>query len=252
MAPKKNVYPVVVIDVNGKVTTVHKKNQPASTGFVKPPVPVAVNKGSKERRRLARESLRVLDEDGRVADRSGWEKSYKIIKSNIESFPREVLEELYELCTMMSLNTHSPDMWKLVRELEKNDAGMVKFLCAHRDWITSKPSQTGTAIGLFMALRRLGVQQQDDGQIPSFEAHARAKRHYDSHRYARVAYAVVTSYEYNGEYMTMVERHADHIDDLLAYREARGLDDAEDGPELLDEQDFAEYRKYGSVKDGWL
>lgn len=253
MTAKSNLRPVVVIDVNGKITTVHKKNPSASTGFVKPLVPpVAASTDSKERRRLARESLRILDEDGRVADKDGWEKSYKTIKSNIESYPRETLEELHELCSMMSQNTHSPDMWKLVRELEKNDFGIVRFLCSHREWIASKPAQTGTAITLFESLRRLGIQQDDDGRMPTVELHVQAKRHYDTHRNARIAYALVTNYEYNSEYMTMVEKHADHIDDLLAYRAARGLEDDEDGPAPLDEQEFEEYLKYGSVKDGWL
>jgi hypothetical protein len=88
--------------------------------------------------------------------------------------------------------------------------------------------------------------------MPNFEIHVRAKHHYDTHRYARAAYALVPNYEYNGEYMTMVEKHADYIDDLLAFREARGLEADEDGPAPLDEQEFAEYLKYDSVKDGWL
>jgi hypothetical protein len=48
-----------------------------------------------------------------------------------------------------------------------------------------------------------------------------------------------------------VERHAENIDKLIAYRELRGVKFV-GGKDTFDDEDFQKYLEQGPVAEGWL
>jgi hypothetical protein len=190
-------------------------------------------------------------------DSFSWKAQRKKVEAYLSGSDDEYLKIVSilakELASLKSGGITISKRRALVNQLEAGNRNVVRAFYAHRDEYEKHPALVSLHTWLIESLISRGVVRQEaDGSIPTLSIHLKAREHYERHRMARPAYGLVSSYENNAEYLSMVERHADHIDALLRYRADRGLESAAEGPSPLDEEDFAEYLSHGPVAEGML
>lgn len=253
MTSSPELIPTLIVDKNGKQTTVRKKPQAASTGKALPAPNIAAAE-QRARKRLVKDILAILEADHRLTNRSEWSEEGKQISKHLaKEKDHEYLQKVHDVCALMTKESQIGDLWQLSRVLCQNGKDALNAMHAHLDWISANPGYTTRFVTLQHALvvnRR--VKPESNGTIPHIETHLHAQARYNAARNKRTDYALVQQYEFNYPYMEMVEKHADHIDALFDYRDARALEGTTIGVDDMDEQDFAEYLKHNAVKDGWL
>lgn len=130
--------------------------------------------------------------------------------------------------------------------ISKNERSAVFTLLAHKDWHLANSEFTGSF--LYYASTLLGggyAVVNSDGTIANLERLLQAVR--DSVIPNRQMLTLPL-------YVKMAYEHIDHLNELVLYRDALGLDREDDVETFvpLDEAHFAESLKHGSLGVGWL
>jgi hypothetical protein len=140
---------------------------------------------------------------------------------------------------------------------EFGDRQTMSLIIAHHDDLIIKPVLILMVTSLTRGLLNKGITAIGvDGRVSTLHAHFKAKGHYDQQ--INKIYGLedlpeqIETYRGNTVYATAVERHADKIDKLLAYRDLRGITMDRDERDGYDEEDFLQYLAHGAVGSGWL
>lgn len=145
----------------------------------------------------------------------------------------------------------------MLNYVEFGDRQTMSLIIAHHDDFIIEPKIMTSVTTLTKGLLNAGVTTIGaDGRVSTLKAHFKAKGHYDQQLYD--TYGIedppeqIEIYRNNTVYATAVERHADKIDKLLAYRDLRGITVDRDEKDSYDEEDFLQYLAQGAVGSGWL
>lgn len=248
---KNNLVPKAIVDRRGVTTT--RWVRPDASVDSRPGIPCPEVKTVSVRAILAD----LKPQEGSV-DAPYWTEQRKWIKSHLETFPDPAyLTAVSALVKILHTSQQGgvgvSHRRLLLWHIEEGNRSVIQSLYAHREGFEADIHIT-TAYEMVIdtLVNKLTVEREQDGRIPTLDAHLKAQQHYERFRMQRSAYSLVPQYSKNREYVAMVERHADHIDALLRYRADRGLESSGKGPAALDEDDFAEYLSHGPIAEGLL
>lgn len=137
------------------------------------------------------------------------------------------------------------------------DRQTMSLIIAHYDDFIIEPKLLVSVTTLSRGLLNKGIMTIGaDGRVATLYAHFKAKGHYDQQFYETYGLEdmpeQIEIYRANTVYAAAVERHADKIDKLLAYRDLRGITVDHNERDGYDEEDFLQYLAHGAVGTGWL
>lgn len=248
-----NLIPTVIVDKNNKVTTVHKKQQADALGAAIPG-PVAVNptKTVQQKTEEIQELLQnipgydvrtqgpglasgILDNLQMRADHRYLDQVTALLESTIAMGDDEVSRH-YGRYIMTILN--------------QDDRDQVKAVLAHHDYLSRNTGKITDFVRLYRNLtQEYGVKPDKNGRIGSMEAHIQASDNYVKNILKFGGLHSV--YVNNSVYINAVEKYADQIDKLIAYREEHPPNFVH-GVDTFDAEHFEGVLAAGSLGDGWL
>lgn len=248
-----NLIPTVIVDKNNKVTTVHKKQQADALGAAIPgPVAVKPVKTVQQKVEEIRELVRSLPA---YDERTQGPGLMSHILENLEM--RSDHRYMDQVATLLESTIALGDDEvtrhygrHIMTILSHDDADQVKAVLAHHDYLSQNTGKIADFVRLYRNLtQEYGVKPGKDGRIESMEAHIKANDHYVKN--ALKFTGLHSVYVNNSVYIDAVEKYANQIDKLIAYREehppnfVHGVDD-------FDAKHFEGVLAAGSLGDGWL
>lgn len=258
----ENLQPTVIVDKNGKTTTVHRKpNLPVKVaGISKPvlPAPKPTDKMTGEeiahtviKRIKNTESPKgctrivVLPRHRRALLEAAKDVDHiRGIHAMFEALMSGDKDHYQAAITIFSELKFDEEKWK------------VRTLYANQDLLMERPNDVLDIAYFGTFLFEAGVAEAGkDGHIPSLGTHLKARRHHSSvagKQFGHYKVPPQLDYRKDWSYMDMVERNQDKVEQLMAYRELRGIQLDADGKDMIDEADFHAYLNQGAVADGWL
>lgn len=249
--------PVVITDVNGKITTVHRKKPAASGKTSGVPAPVTSK---------AKLSPEVMIQE--IVD----------IVSSItpaENFPRLRIDAT-RLDELEGLRTKNParlfkvhefftyvstgnGAYRAIYNLLYSSIGLgerrMETLHAYREYVLENPEWVVHIMRVHAVLTQTYKFLPDkEGRVPTLAEHMRARMHYEE-KLTQELWELgsdLISYESNSVYIKAVQKYAANLDVLMAYREQRGIHLLDD-EDAFDDLAFDEYLKqHPSIAEGWL
>ena len=245
-----NLVSKVIVDRRGVTTTkwVRPDHQAGTQKeFATPLVNHAQNVAS---------TVSVFEPPRSTPEHSVWSSQRVLIRYHLEASTPAYVNMVQKLGNLSRENNKPTAVMgraALARYLERGKTDVLRAMGAHSNLIEGLPQHTRSMCILFDALLSHGISgQNEDGSVPHLDAYLTARSHYEKARMGRSNYAMFDSYEKNHEYLAMVSKHAENIDQLLEYRRSRLLDVHPDGPQTLDDDDFKNYLAHGALATGTL
>lgn len=148
-------------------------------------------------------------------------------------------------------------MMGMMNHVPFSEKQTTSLVIAHHDDLLADPTLLPLLTSLTKRLVADGVVHVGaDGRVESIHAHIKAKNHYIDQLYAKYGAEdppeQIATYRTNRHYVEAVERHANRIEHLLAYRDVRPLAVDEEGNDLYNEEEFLQYLSHGAVGSGLL
>jgi len=257
----QNLVPAVIVDRNGKTTTVHRKpNTPVKEpAFAKPVLPEA-----KPTEKMTGEEIAytIIKRIKNATPPNGYEKIRilpLIRKSFVEaSEDRNYIRSVHSL--LEALISGEPAHYQVATDIlyliGVEDKKRIRVLYSNQDILMEKPGDVLDIANFASFLISSGAASTENGwHVPSLKAHLKARQHYRRQHRAQFGGAAPAStipqYRDNLGYMEAVESNYEKIDKLIEYRNLRGIN-IKDGREKIDAEDFRGYLKQGAVSNGWL
>lgn len=262
---KPNLVATPIVDKNGKATTVLRKpaQAPSRTLLTSPPalaVP-ALNLSIVERVDDLLDVMRSfpvpeghyplpVDDDmcSMLLDLGSDERYISKLKTlfqTLASGGRRDLDLITEVMDVIMID----------------DVTAMTTVCDNLDYLREEyPSDAVEVVQFWSRMVDRGmVPKPVDGEASNLNAHCLARTQYggqvaEARRLLRKKQdesSNLGKYHDNRVYIAAVERHAENIDKLIAYRELRGAKFV-DGKDTFDEEDFQKYLEQGPVAEGWL
>jgi hypothetical protein len=254
--------PTVIVDKNGKMTTVHKKpNLPVKVaGISKPVLPVAKPTDKMTGEEIANTVIkRIKNTDPpkgytRIVIHPHVRRSLLEAAKDVEHI--RGIHSMFE-ALMSGGKDHYQAAITIINELKfDGDKWKVRTLYANQDILMERPNDVLDIAYFGTFLFESGVTEAGkDGHIPSLGNHLKARSHHSLVSRSQFGdYKVPPQIDYRNDwdYMDMVERNQDKLEQLMSYRKLRGIQLDADGNDLIDEADFHAYLTQGAVADGWL
>lgn len=254
--------PTVIVDKNGKTTTVHKKpNIPVKvTGFSKPVLPDAKPTDKMTGEEIAHTVIkRIKNTDPpkgctRIVVQPHHRRALLEAAKDVDHI--RGIHSMFE-ALMSGDKHHYQAAITIFSELKfAGDKWKVRTLYANQDLLMERPNDVLDIAYFGTFLFESGVADAGkDGHIPSLDNHLKARKHHGSlfqDQFGVYSSMKAADYRNNWDYMDVVERNQDKLEQLMAYRKLRGIQLDVDGKDLIDEADFHAYLKQGAVADGWL
>lgn len=264
MTQNPNLVPTVIVDRNGKATTVHKKpNVPVKmTPFGKPVLPPAKPTDKMTGEEIANTIIKRIT-------KAPPPEGYPQYGIRLDKEPRQkLLSTADDPAYLRRLHTLIEDLMgsgetakyqmviDMLNHTELDNKTQILLVCAHQDYLDKYPHELDAVANFGLFLIKEGVSEPDEnGRLPALPEHLAARRHYRKQHgaaYGNYSNHPLHDYRKNRVYMAVVERHHDKLEKLLAYRELRGIHADSNGQDTFDEQDFQKYLEQGAVANGWL
>lgn len=175
---------------------------------------------------------------------------YKLLYSDKVS--HEYVSRLHSLALYFDESGDNKFFRELVEYVGVLDEEAVKSLCHYREYLLRHQEDTEAVVIMHRALEKQGVIAGEDGSYSTMEEHLKAQAHYTQQYRAQHGVSGMVHYISNRVYINAVERHADRLTELLAYRDERGISLTEVKTDRFDEEDFQSYLSHGPVADGYL
>jgi hypothetical protein len=249
--------PSVVVDRNGKTTTVYKKpNKPVrSSAFTSPVLPAAKPTGKMTGEEIAYTIIRRLKNytppNGYPKVRIFPEVRHSLLEGATDRDHIRGVHTLFETLMSGTEPQHYQAIHTLIKEMDLASRLDMKVLYSQMDYVMKNPTSVMEIAHFGRFLVREGIIDPDsEAPFASLSAHVEAQRHYRRLHAAQHGYYSddpFNDYRKLPNYMAAVERYYDKLEYLFSYKELRSVEG-----DTFDEQDFQNYLQQGAVANGWL
>lgn len=249
--------PLVVVDRNGRTTTVYKKpNLPVKhSPFGKPVLPAAKPTDKMTGQEIAYTIIKRLKN---ATPPEGYPKvrilpnvRNSLVNSAADREHIRKVHAVFETLLAGEAAENFQAVHTIVSDVDLENPVDVKALHTNLEYVMQRPDLITDITLLGRLLVRYGITDPDsDTPFVSLPAHLEARSHHRRLHAASHGYYSgdrFADYRNNPSYMAAVERHHDKLEHLFAYRELRGV-----SGDSFDEQDFQNYLSHGAVANGWL
>lgn len=237
MNSKSHLNRVATVDVNGKTTTVYRRNQstaPAAMRHVPAPSPAALNPDNP---RFTVVSLLKRHKAGH-----DWNEYDRRLENLLRRYePQLVRAMIPAIERMVEIDAHNPDRHALegfIGAVITSEPQSVEALISYGHLISGH-LRMFEVTALINEIKEMDYASGTDTFTPNAEAHLLAAGEYDS-----LGSKNVDDYWNNRPLMNLVNDHPEHATALIEYWKR--------GDGISDTAAIEDYLASGNFKDGWL